>query len=155
MAVPHDEPGQLVLTASLTSGVARVTRGLRESVALVDEILTLSHTMWETTLSVGDVEFYQDSDGPFPNHQMRVSVRPDANGAALNYMQNDEPKMSMANSYNPGVEIPVDLIFNGTTGAVFPRSAVISVGDARRALNEWLRTRRRPTCIQWRPYDNY
>lgn len=155
MAAPHNDPGHLVLTASLTSGVARVTHGLRESVILIDEILTLNHTVWETTLSVGDVEFYQDRDGPFPNHQMRVSVNPDANGAALNYMQNDVPKMPIVNSYNPGPQIRADLIFNGTTGAVFPRSAVISIAAARRALNEWLRTRHRPTCIEWRPYDNY
>ena len=151
MAVPpHDEPGPLVLTASLTSGVARVTHGLRESIALIDEILTLSHTAWETTLSVGDVEFYQDPDGPFPNHQMRVSVNPDAGVAGLNYIQNDEPKLPIANSYNPKPSPAAYLIFTGSNGAVFPRSAAISIADARRALNEWLRTRRRPTCIEWR-----
>lgn len=154
MAPPHNDPEALVLTASLTSGVACVTHGLRASARLVDEILTLNHTDWETTLSVGGVEFHQDSDGPYPNHQMRVSVNPGANSAALNYMHNDEPGFSVANSYNPGPEIGVDLIFNGTTGAVFPRSAVISIVDARRALNEWLRTRRRPTCIEWRPHEN-
>ena len=76
MTPPHNDPEVLVLTASLTSGVARVTHGLRESVALIDEILTLNHTDWETTLAAGDVAFYQDGDGPFPNHQMRVSVNP-------------------------------------------------------------------------------
>jgi hypothetical protein len=155
MAPPSNDPERLVITASLTSGVARVTHGLRASVSLIDEILTLNHTEWESTLSVGDIEFYQDSDGPYPNHQMRVSVNPSANGAALNYMHNDEPAYSIANSYNPGPEIDVDLIFSGTTGAVFPRSAVISILDARRALNEWLRTRRRPACIEWRPHDTY
>lgn len=152
---PPSDPGCLVLTASLTNGVARVAHGLQESTALIDEILTLNHTDWETTLSVGDIEFYQDHDGPYPNHQMRVSVRPQTDGAALNYMQNDVPKMSWANSYSATPPADIDLIVNGTTGAVFPRWAVIPIADARRALHEWLRTRQRPTCIEWRPYDKY
>jgi Immunity protein Imm1 len=152
--MPPSEPGTLVVTASLTNGVARVTHGLRESVALIDEILALNHTAWETTLSVGDIEFYQTKEGPFPNNQMRVSVNPGADRAALNYTANDYPAMPIANSFN-ATELPssVDLIFNGTTGAIFPRMAAISIHDARRALNEWLQTRRRPTCIEWRPYD--
>ena len=154
MTAPHDDPRRPVLTASLTSGVARVTRGLGESVVLIDEILTLNHRIWETTLSVGDVEFYQDRDGPFPNHQMRVSVNPSLDGAALNYMQNDVSRMPIVNSYNPEPTIGVALIFSGTTGAVFPRSAVIPIVEARRALNEWLRTRHRPTCIEWRPFES-
>lgn len=153
MSSPPDEKGPLVLTASLTSGVARVTHGMRDSIALVEEILALNHTIWESTLSVGDEEYYQGRDGPFPNHQMRVSVLPNVDAAALNYMRNDVPKVPYVNSYNPhSSDIRVDLIFNGRTGRIFPRWAVISVGDARLALHEWLQTRRLPTCIEWRPY---
>lgn len=156
MASPSSEPGRLVVTATLTTGVARVTHGLGESIALIDEILTMNHADWETTLSIGDVEFYVTSDGPFPNNQMRVSVSPEADCAALNYMANDDPSMPIANSYNPVDSPPaIDLIFNGTTGAVFPRSAAISIIDTKRALNQWLRTRRRPTCIEWRPFEGY
>jgi hypothetical protein len=64
--------------------------------------------------------------------------------------------MSVANSYNPRRPLPdVDIIFNGSTGTVFPRTALIAVSRARAALLEWLETRRRPTCIEWRPYDCY
>jgi immunity protein Imm1 of predicted polymorphic toxin system len=147
----------MIVTASLTTDVARVTRGMSASVRLIDEILTLDHVEWETTLYVGDVEFHQTKDeGPFPNHQLRISVRPSAGLAALNYMDHDDPEMSIANSYNPKRPLPdVDLIFNGSTRAVFPRAALIPIAQARKALIEWLQTRKRPTCIEWRPYDAY
>jgi hypothetical protein len=146
----------MIVTASLTTDVARVTHGMAESVRLVDEILKMDHVEWETTLYIGDVEFHRTKDGPFPNHQLRISVRPSAGLAALNYTDHDDPHMSIANSFNPKRPLPdVDLIFNGTTGAVFPRTALISVADARKALMEWLETRKRPTCVEWRPYDSY
>jgi hypothetical protein len=146
----------MILTASLTTGVARVAHGMLASVRLIDEILTTDHVEWETTLSVGDVEFRHTKDGPFPNHQFRISVRPSAGFAALNYMDHDDPEMPIANSFNAKRPLPaVDLIFNGTTGSVFPRTAVIPVTDARRAFIEWLETWKRPTCIEWRPYDTY
>jgi hypothetical protein len=146
----------MIVTASLTTGVARVTHGEPESVRLIDAILRMDHIDWETTLFVGDVEFHRTKDGPFPNHQLRISVRPSAGLAALNYMDHDDPKMPIANSFNPKRPLPeVDLIFNGTTGAVFPRTAAIPIADARKALIEWLETRKRPTCIDWRPYDSY
>ncbi|MBV9314065.1 MAG: hypothetical protein JO100_10065 [Pseudonocardia sp.] len=64
--------------------------------------------------------------------------------------------MPIANSFTSRRPLPdVDLIFNGTTGAVFPRTAAIPIADARKALVEWLGTRERPTCIEWRPYDAY
>lgn len=157
MPTHHHQPERpTVLTASLTNGVACVARGMQESASLINEILRLDHTDWETTLLVGDVEFHQTAEGPYPNHQMRVSVRPSAGYAALNYADNSDPSMSIANSYNPARPLPDQyLIFNGATGSVFPRAAAIPIGDARNALNEWLRTRQRPTCIEWRPYDAY
>jgi hypothetical protein len=146
----------VIVTASLTTGVARVTHGEPDCVRLVDQILHMDHVEWETTLSVGDVEFRRTKDGPFPNHQLRISVRPSAGFAALNYMDHDDPHLPIANSSNQMRPLPdLDLIFNGATGSVFPRSALIPVADARRALLEWLQTRKRPTCIEWRPYDAY
>lgn len=146
----------LVLTASLTTGVARVAHGMKESARLVDEILKLDHAEWETTLLVGSREFHQSTHGPYPDHQMRVSVRPRVGYAALSYSDNNDPAMSIANSYNPRRPLPdIYLIFNGKTGAVFPTTAAIPISDARVALNEWLRTRRRPRCIEWHPYDVY
>lgn len=156
MAPQHEQPERLILTASLTTGVVRVAYGIRDAAALIGEILTLDHADWETTLLVGDVEFHQTADGPYPDHQMRISVRPVTGFAALNYTDNTDPNMSIANSYNPKRPLPnVYLVFNGTTGAVFPRTAAIPIADAREALNEWLRTRQRPACIEWRPYDPY
>lgn len=146
----------MILTASLTTGVVRVTHGMRASVRLIDEILKTDHIEWETTLAVGEIEFHRTKEGPFPNHQMRISVRPATGFAALNYMDHDDPEMSIANSYNPRRPLPeVDLVFNGSTGAVFPRVSAIPIADARRALIEWLGTWKRPTCIEWRPYDKY
>lgn len=146
----------MLLTASLTTGVARVTSGMLESTKLVDEILRSDHVDWETTLIVGDSEFHRSKDGPYPDHQLRISVRPSVGFAALNYMDNNDPVMPIANSFNPKRPLPeVSLIFNGTTGAIFPRTAAISIEDARAALIEWLGTRKRPTCIEWRPYDSY
>ncbi|HEX5407933.1 MAG TPA: Imm1 family immunity protein [Pseudonocardiaceae bacterium] len=146
----------MILTASLTTGIARVTQGMPGAINLVDEVLTTNHVDWETTLSVGDVEFHSSKSGPLPNHQFRVSVSTVYEVAALNYMDNDDPVMHIANSYNPHRPLPdVDLIFNGTTGAVFPRTALIPISQARAALLEWLETRVRPTCIEWRPYDSY
>jgi hypothetical protein len=117
----------------------------------------MEHRDWETTLNIGDVAFYQSkSGGPFPNHQVRVSVRPAAGYAALNYMDHDDPNMPIANSWNPRRPLPeLDLVFNGSTGSVFPRTSIISITQARQALLEWIESRQRPTCIEWRPYDSY
>lgn len=146
----------VILTASLTTGVARVEHGMQASARLVDQILMMEHTDWETTLYVGDVAFHSTTDGPYPNHQLRISVRPSTGYAALNYMDHDDPHMSIANSYNPTRPPPeIYLIFNGETGAVFPPTAAIPIADARKALIEWLKTWKRPTCIEWRPYDPY
>jgi hypothetical protein len=146
----------VIVTASLTTGIARVSHGITASAQLVDDIFGTDHIEWETTLHVGDVEFHSTKDGPFPNHQLRISVRPSAGYAALNYMDNDDPRMPIANSFNPRRTLPqVHLIFNGSTGSVFPLSAAIPIGDARKAVAEWLTTRRRPACIEWRPFDGY
>lgn len=154
MAPPHEQFEPPILTASLTTGVARVAHGMQESAALIDEILTLDHADWETILLVGDTEFHQTADGPYPDHQMRVSVQPSTGYAALNYTNNNDTDMYIANSHNPIRPLPnVYLLFNGETGFVFPRTAAIPIADARDALMEWLRTRQRPTCIEWRPFD--
>lgn len=146
----------MIVTASLTTGIARVVHGMAQSLKLIDEILSMNHTEWETTLFVGEVEFHRSKDGPFPNHQVRVSVSPAYGLAALNYMDHDDPDLPIANSYSLKRPVPeVDLIFNGSTGSVFPRTALIPVSDARKALVEWLQSRTRPTCIEWRPYDAY
>ena len=146
----------MIVTALLTTGVGKVSRGEHETHELVEEILRLEHTDWETILCVGDEEFHRDKNGPFPNNQMRVSVSPSAGYAALNYTDHDNPNDPIVNSFNPRRPLPeVLLIFNGTTGAIFPRTAAIPIVDARRALVEWVATRARPACIQWRPYDRY
>ncbi|MEV6606511.1 Imm1 family immunity protein [Kutzneria sp. NPDC051319] len=122
----------------------------------MDEILSIEHSDWESVLSVGDIEFRTSRDGPFPNHQMRVSASPSAGYAALNYMDHDDPEHPVVNSFNPRRPLPdVFLIFNGAIGSIFPRTAAVPIADARRALAEWLKTRTRPTCIEWRPYDIY
>lgn len=150
MASSHE---RLVLTASLTNDVARAAHGLEESASLIDEILTLEHEHWESVLAVGDVEYYQTKEGPFPNAQMRVSVRPSTGFAALSHTDHGDSRMTIANSYNSATTLPdVFLVFNGETGAVFPRSALILIDDARNALREWVRTRARPTCIEWQPF---
>src|SRR3954465_11488898 len=111
----------MIVTASLTSGNARAVHGMRAATELISEIITLDHTDWETTLSVGDVEYRTTRDGPYPNHQMRISVRPTTGLSALNYTDHDDIAMPMANSYNPNPSLPaVDLVFNGATGTVFP-----------------------------------
>lgn len=146
----------MFVTAVLTTGVARVTEGMRDSTRLMDEVLRMDHAEWETMMYVGDSEFRVTQEGPHPNHQLRVSVRPAYGFAALNYMDQEDPHLIIANSYNPIRPVPdVDLIFSGSTGTVFPRTAAIPIIDARSALVEWLTTRRRPNCIQWRPYDAY
>lgn len=144
----------VILTASLTTDVARTAHGMDSSVLLIDEILSTEHVGWETTLYVGDVEFYRTKAGPIPNHQLRISVSPSAKVAALNYLDHDDCAMPSANSFNSqGPHPTVDLIFNGTTGAVFPRDSLIPIANARLALLEWLRTQTRPTCIEWKAFD--
>ncbi|CCH29910.1 Imm1 family immunity protein [Actinosynnema sp. NPDC047251] len=147
----------MIVTALLANGTACVASGKSECVLLIDRILGANETQWESTLSIGDVEYRKDRDGgPFPNHQLRISVDSAAGFAAINYLDNDDLKMPVANSYNPKRPPPdLSLIFNGTTGALFPRSAAILISDARRALIEWIETRQRPKCIEWMPYDGY
>jgi immunity protein Imm1 of predicted polymorphic toxin system len=146
----------LIVTASLTTGIVRVVHGMTAAARLVDEIIETDHVEWETTMSVGTVEFHRTKAGPFPNHQLRISVRPSIGYAALSYMDHDDPQMPIANSYNPRLPRPrLYLVFNGSTGSVFPRAAAVPVVDARIALAEWLETWKRPTCIEWRPFDAY
>jgi hypothetical protein len=146
----------VIVTASLTTGIARVAHGITASADLVTEVIRTDHVEWETTMYVGDVEFHCTKDGPVPNHQLRLSVRRSAGYAALNYMDHDDAQMPIANSFNPKRPLPeVHLIFNGSTVSVFPRAAAIPIIDAHKALLEWLETRKRPTCIEWRPFDAY
>lgn len=146
----------MIVTALLTTGVAQVSHGLDECIALIDEILQIDHVDGESTLSVGEVEFHSSKEGPFPNNQMRVSVSLPTGYAALNYMDHDNRDHPIFNSFNPKRPLPeVYLIFNGTTGSVFPRAAAIPIAEAREALIEWVKTGVRPTCIEWRPYDLY
>lgn len=150
MAPQQSAPTRMTVTASLTTGIACVARGRAEAVKLVDQIVRTDHVEWETTLYVGDVEFHTSKAGPFPNHQLRISVRPSASLAALMYIDHDDPIMSVAISFSPAGPAPdVKLVFNGAIGSVFPRSAAIPVIYARAALLEWLDSRRRPTCIDW------
>jgi hypothetical protein len=155
MAANHDPSVFPVVTATLTTGSARVTRGMRESVELVDEIMRLEHEYWESILLIGDVEYHQTpKKGPFPARQMIVSSRPSAGYAALNFTDNDDSDMPVANSYNPVTPLTsAFLVLNGVTGSVFPRQAAIPIPDAQNALHEWLRTQMRPTCIEWQPFD--
>ncbi|WP_051385978.1 Imm1 family immunity protein [Actinokineospora inagensis] len=148
-------PDRLTLTVSLTTGIARVAYGIRASVQLIEEVLRLDHDEWESILLLGDRQFYQSKNGPFPDQQLRVTVRPSLGYAALNHSDtNCDPPI--ANSYNPRLRAPdLALIFNGSTRTVFPRTAAIPIVDARQALGEWLLTRSRPTCIEWQPFDNY
>jgi hypothetical protein len=152
----HGARERTIVTASLTSGIACVAHGMAESVNLIDDIIRMNHVEWETILLVGTVEFHSSKAGPFPNHQLRVSVRPSAGFAALNYIDHDDPILTIANSFNPKRPLPdVKLIFNGSTGSAFPRSAAIPIVEAREALLEWLETWKRPSCIEWQPYDAY
>ncbi|WP_133853418.1 Imm1 family immunity protein [Labedaea rhizosphaerae] len=146
---------RLIVTAALTTRVVRVARGRDAAIELVDEILSMDHRDRETSLSIGDVEFYQSkTGGPFPNHQFRLSVRPSSAVGACNYIDNLDLIMPVAYSWNPDKSWPdVDLILNGSTGAVFPPWSVISIDDVCRSLLEWLDTQKRPTCIQWRPSE--
>lgn len=144
-------PDDLVVTASLTSDVARVARGMHESIELIDEILGLDHETWESTLHVGNIEYHTSKDGPYPNNLMRVSVRPTAGVAALHYVDHDDTDMSASYSYTASSPtFRIYLVFSGESGRLFPQSATISVADARAALVEWLHTRKRPLCIDWR-----
>jgi hypothetical protein len=154
MSIPAEHSTHVVVTALLTTGAVRVRHGITECTALVEEILALEHVDQETILWVGDVEYHSSKEGPYPNRQMRVSARPSLHCAALSYTDHDDPAVSLMNSSNPRADLPeVYLIFNGETGAVFPLSAVIPIGDARAALLEWLHTRSLPTCIEWQPLD--
>jgi hypothetical protein len=153
---PKFEWKRMIVTAVLTTGFACVAKGMRDSTRLVDEVLRLDHTEWETMMYVGDSEFRVTRSGPHPNHQLRVSVHPASRFAALNYTDHDDSDLVIANSYNPTRPLPdVDLIFSGSTGTIFPRTAAIPIVNARAALVEWLATWKRPTCIQWRPYDTF
>ncbi|MEU3643598.1 Imm1 family immunity protein [Lentzea sp. NPDC034063] len=146
----------MIVTAVLSTGLVVVANGPIEVNNLISEVLHIDHRTWETLMFVGDEEVRSTKEGPQPGHQLRVSVIPTRSLAALNYMDHDDPEMMIANSYNPARPLPeVDLIFSGDTGAVFPRSAAISVDDARIAMTEWANTRKRPTHCQWRAYDSY
>ncbi|GGN10045.1 hypothetical protein GCM10011609_57270 [Lentzea pudingi] len=146
----------MIVTAILTTQIGRVARGTIECIQLIEQILDTEHDRWETLLAVGDVEFYTDESGPYPNQQIRVSVSPRNGVAALSFTDHDDPSRSIVNSYNAHGHIPaVGLVFSGDTGAIFPRSALIPIPHAREALMEWLTTRTRPTSIAWVPYDQY
>ena len=48
---------RMIVTASLTSGIACVARGMTESVNLIDEIIRMDHVEWETILLSGPSSF--------------------------------------------------------------------------------------------------
>ncbi|WP_394622089.1 Imm1 family immunity protein [Lentzea sp. JNUCC 0626] len=135
--------------------MAVVTHGETRSFELIDAVLSMDHDTWETILYVGSEEFRQTEGGPYPNHQLRISVNPRRGYAAINFQDHDDPALPNANSFNPE-PTPADLflVFSGNTGAVFPSSAAIEVEQARAALRQFVVTRKRPTNIQWRPYGS-
>ncbi|GAA2977477.1 Imm1 family immunity protein [Actinokineospora diospyrosa] len=142
----------MIVTATLSTGISRVTNGLSESVSLIEDVLNIEHVDWETILLVGDHEFYTTPEGPVPNSQFRVSVRPSLGIAALNHTDHDRADLPNVNSYNPiHLGRPAELIFSGTTGMVFPPGSAITIESAYVALIEWLQTFQRPACVQWRP----
>ncbi|OAP29032.1 Imm1 family immunity protein [Amycolatopsis sp. M39] len=146
----------MILTALLTTGTVQVVDGYDRSVRLIDDILGIEHVDWESTLNVGEEPYYQSKEfGPFPDHQFRISARASLGVAACNYTDNNDPVMGNAISWNPRPAGDAMLIFNGATGSVFPASASIPISLARESLLEWLNTRKRPTCIEWRPYDKF
>jgi len=55
----------VIVTASLTTGIARVSHGTTAAEQLVDEVFRTDHVEWETTLYVGDVEFHCTKDGSY------------------------------------------------------------------------------------------
>lgn len=141
------------MTAALTTGLACVKSGLHDCTRLMDRVLATDHTDWESTMFIGDEEYFRTKKGPFPNHQLRISVDPLRGFAAIAYMDHDDLKMPLAYSLNPRQPAPqVDLIFSGATGAFFPRTCAIPLADARQALIEWLNTRKRPNSIKWCAY---
>lgn len=145
-----------VVTVTLSTGVAQVCKGTAEALKMFEEVLHTEHTTAETVMSIGDEEYLTSDKGPWPNHQLRISASPSAGCAAINYMDHDDPQMTIANSFNPSSDFSgVHLVFNGRVGSMFPQDAAIPISLARDALHEWLDTHKRPTCIEWRPYDHY
>ncbi|GAA3049367.1 Imm1 family immunity protein [Actinokineospora globicatena] len=149
-----DDDPPMIVTATLTTGISRVTNGLRESINLIEEVLETEHVTWETILLIGDHEYRTTLAGPVPNSQFRVSVRPSLGVAALNYTDHDDRDMPIAVTHNPGhPQAGAELIFSGSTGMTFPFGCAVSIESAHLALVEWLHLRRRPTSLQWRPFS--
>lgn len=54
----RDDRPPMIVTAALTTGIARVTQGLSASLQLFDDILGMDHAEWESILYVGDTEYH-------------------------------------------------------------------------------------------------
>jgi hypothetical protein len=77
-------------------------------------------------------------------------------GAAY-YREHDDAGQGWAwitRNPRPSAEVP-DLLFDPEAGANYPADAAIPVSQLRRAIEEYLRTGERPTCVEWKEADRY
>lgn len=54
----------------------------------------------------------------------------------------------------PAPNMP-ELMFDGEAGTNYPANAVIPRDQLRRAVEEYLETGNRPTCVDWQEHDRY
>ncbi|HEV2782124.1 MAG TPA: Imm1 family immunity protein [Actinophytocola sp.] len=89
--------------------------------------------------------------GWVPETVLVVTVR--ESWGALYYRGNDHRAWITENP-QPSPDAPV-LIFDDQAPADFPADAVLPVDQIRAAVEEYVHTGERPTCVRWREPDRY
>ncbi|WP_084792014.1 Imm1 family immunity protein [Actinopolyspora mortivallis] len=139
----------MVLNVSVANREFKQAESGERTEALVEELLSTDHGSWESHIS-----FTQEAVDPdevdedwYPDHDVTLAVDPREGYGAIRCVDMAEDG-ELCVTPNPDEEPAVDLLTDGGTPHFFPRSAVLPVGEIRKALREFSRTGRRPECVK-------
>lgn len=105
-------------------------------------------------LYVWDRPFDKTTDAR-PGHQMRVNLDATGQRGAINYVVEGEHGGAW-DTLNPHPSAEASTVwFDATTPTPFRSSAVLPVSEIQQAVEEFVRTGRRPERVQWQQAQSY
>jgi hypothetical protein len=98
----------------------------------------------------------QDTTLPHPPgwHAETVLVVTVSRGWGAAYYRAPDMWAWITRNPQPSTDAP-ELLFDGEAGTDYPSGAAIPVDHLRKAIEEYLRTGERPTCVEWQAAEQY
>ncbi|NYH77062.1 hypothetical protein FHR84_000376 [Actinopolyspora biskrensis] len=125
-----------------------------EITELIRTIVDDDHGDWPSLIYVCDRPLTADNS-ELPGHQLRVMVEPGTGYGALNWFQEGSDG-DARDSFNP--HAPDDaprILFSPHSGTEFRQNAALPIDLIRTAIDEFIHTGQRPTCVHWQLAEWY